>query len=237
MIDTFPAFLKFWASYCHASMDDQIDRWASEYMAPNPELLAKQIDDYTSQNLDWRQVAKEKVFPFIHDRLPAMRLAHDHLVAVQSTACEKVKQKLGFDTDITWVIYVGIGCGAGWVTTYQDRPAVLFGLENIAECGWSDLRSITGLTAHELGHLVQAAWREEAGKPEGTGPWWQLLSEGFAQRCEHVILGKDTWHEAERKAQRDWLDYCERNLSHLARLFLNQVSRSTLVSDQLSDVI
>lgn len=30
-------------------------------------------------------------------------------------------------------IYVGDGCGAGWVMTYQDLPAILFGLENMAE--------------------------------------------------------------------------------------------------------
>jgi len=220
----------------HYSLEEQIDLWASEYMAPYPELLAKQIDDYTSQDLDWRQIAREKVFPFIESRLAMMDVARNNLVSIQPVLTDQVRQKLGYQQDVAWVIYVGIGCGAGWVTKYQDQPAILFGLENIAECGWSDLNSITGLTAHELGHLVHFFWREEAGKLDKEGPWWQLYTEGFAQRCEHVILGHESWHEADRKDQQDWLDYCEHNLPHLARLFLEQVSRSVFVSDQLLDV-
>jgi hypothetical protein len=236
LIDTFSTFLAFWTNARHASMDEQVERWAFEYIAAYPELLGKQIDDYTSQNLDWRQIAKEKVFPFIDDRVPVMQTAHDNLVSLRHTVCERAQAILGFKTNHTWLIYVGIGCGAGWVTTYQDQPAILFGLENIAECGWSDLKSITGLTAHEYGHIIQQSCRKEAGKLDDEGPWWQLFTEGFAQRCEHVILGVDTWHEAERKDQKDWLDYCEHNLSHLASLFLDQASRSVLASDQLLDV-
>ena len=30
-------------------------------------------------------------------------------------------QRLGIDFDVTFVIYVGIGYGAGWATTYNEQ--------------------------------------------------------------------------------------------------------------------
>ena len=80
LIDTFPAFLAYWAEAGRKPINDQIEDWAAVYMSRWPELLAKQIEDYSSQNLDWRQVAREKVFPHLADRLPAMQAAHQNLL-------------------------------------------------------------------------------------------------------------------------------------------------------------
>lgn len=55
---------------------------------------------------------------------------HPH---VSNIICTKASKKIGLDFSITLVIYVGIGCGAGWATTYNRQPAILLGLENIAE--------------------------------------------------------------------------------------------------------
>ena len=63
VIDTFPAFLTYWAKAQGQPLDDQIEGWATEYLSPWPELLTMQVDDYTSQGVDWRQIAREKVFP------------------------------------------------------------------------------------------------------------------------------------------------------------------------------
>jgi hypothetical protein len=104
---------------------------------------------------------------------------------------------------VTFVIYVGIGCGAGWATTFGDSPAVLFGLENIAERGWEDPGTILGLVAHELGHLVHFAWRLRGGKSAGSGPWWQLYEEGFAQECESRILDTGAVHQAGSGREQD----------------------------------
>lgn len=65
-----------------------------------------------------------------------MRIAHRNLPEVIANVYERGLQTLGFNSDLTCVIYVGIGCGAGWATSYRQQPAILFGLENIAEEGW-----------------------------------------------------------------------------------------------------
>jgi len=223
IIDTFPAFLAYWTKAQNKPLDAQVETWAADYMSQWPELLEKQLDDYASQDEDWRQIARERVFPFLNDRLPAMKAAHENLLQVCAPIYSAAQEALGFESDVVFVIYIGIGCGAGWVTRFHDSPAVLFGLENVAECGWSQPPAITGLVAHEIGHLVHEHWRAQHGQAEGSGPWWQLYCEGFAQRCEHVILGRDTWHMRGGNYGDDWLDWCQEQKSWLAAEFLRLV--------------
>jgi len=227
IIDTFPAFLAFWTAAQAQPLDDQIEAWAGGYMSQWPELLDKQLDDYAREGLDWRQIARERVFPFLGDRLPAMQAAHGNLLRACSSVFSAAREALGFQRDVVFVIYVGIGCGAGWATRYAGSPAVLFGLENVAECGWTALGSISGLVAHEIGHLAHKHWRARHARAEGAGPWWQLYSEGFAQRCEHVILGRETWHMKEggddRDTAGDWLAWCREQERWLAAYFLKTV--------------
>ena len=42
IVDAFPAFLGYWPSIRHKPIDEQIDAWATNYMARWPELLTKQ---------------------------------------------------------------------------------------------------------------------------------------------------------------------------------------------------
>jgi len=222
LIDTFPAFLEYWHEASHKSLDDQIEGWAKGYMFHWPELLAKQIEDYAGQNLDWRQIAREKIFPFLAERLPAMQEAHGNLLDLCGPIYSKAQNTLDLDTSATFVIYVGIGCGAGWMTSFYGSLAILFGLENIAECSWSNTENITGLIAHEIGHLVQHNWRMQHKKKIGSGPWWQLYEEGFAQDCERQILNMDTMHQ-ENQSNIGWLQWCQEHKGWLAAEFLRTV--------------
>ena len=99
------------------------------------------------------------------------------------------------ETNVTLVICVGIGCGAGWVTKYAGGPAILFGLENIAECGWSASKAIAGLMAHEIGHLLHNQIRWQKRLTSESGPWGQLYCEGFVQYCESLLPAEIRWHQ------------------------------------------
>ena len=223
IIDTFPVFLPFWSEAQQKPIGAQIDSWASEYMSQWPELLEKQKQDYSDQQEDWRQIAREKVFPFLSRRLPAMRTAHENLLEICHPVYSKAQEILGFESDLSFVIYVGIGCGAGWVTSYQNTPAILFGLESIAEEGWIEPSILTGLVAHEIGHVVHFHWLAQHELPTGSGPWWQLFTEGFAQRSEHLVLDEDTWHMSPATEDSDWLDWCQEHKGWLATEFLRVV--------------
>ncbi|MGB9593388.1 MAG: hypothetical protein ACPL7R_04540, partial [Anaerolineae bacterium] len=191
ILDTWDDFLRFWQAAKDLPLPAQVDLWRAEYMARYPELLRKQEEDYAAQGVDWRQVAAERVFPHLPERLPQMQAARDLLPQVCTSIYGRAQAALGLDFDVGFVIYVGIGCGAGWATQYEGQPACLLGLENIAEEGWHTRERLEGLVAHELGHLAHMAWRGEWDEfaANETDPLFLLYSEGFAVRCEEAILG------------------------------------------------
>jgi hypothetical protein len=222
LIDTYPAFVQFWAETCRLPVEQQIEGWAARYMAQWPELYEKQVQDYHTDGLDWRKVAREQIFPFLAVRQAEMQAAHDNLLKSCVPIYYAAQMKFGYQLPLAVVVYVGIGLGAGWATTYQGSPALLFGLENIAEEGWSKPEAIEGLIAHELGHLIHFHWRAQAGRTPGSGPWWQLYEEGFAERCGHVLLGAEHWHMASGAGCEGWPEWCEENKGWLAAEFLRR---------------
>jgi hypothetical protein len=183
--------------------------------------LEKQVQAYAEDGDDWQQMAREHVIPFWSERLPCMRRAHENLLRVCTPAYKRAQDALDFRGPLSFVIYVGIGLGAGWATTYQDNRAILFGLENIAEEGWDDAPVLNGLIAHEIGHLWHFDQRSAAGLPKEDGPWWQLYTEGLAQRCESIIAGEESWHMTAQSEA--WLHWCRRRKDWLAREFLRVV--------------
>lgn len=223
IIDTFPAFETYWQRAKSLPLDEQIAAWASDYMAAWPGLLGAQVSCYAQDGLDWRQVARAWVFPHLAERLSAMVTAYRNLPAVCAPVHAQFEEALGLALDVTCVIYVGIGCGAGWATTYEGQPAVLCGLENVAECGWTEPEALRGLVAHEFGHLAHQHWRVQAGLPPVSGSLWDLYEEGLAQRCEHVILGHNSWHEMTGAYGAEWLPWCREHCGWLAAEFLRRV--------------
>ncbi|MCK4504132.1 MAG: hypothetical protein KAW14_00830 [Candidatus Aegiribacteria sp.] len=221
ILDTYSEFLFCWEKYKNLSIKDQVEGWASEYMGMWPDLLEIQQKDYSDISEDWCSIAEERVFPFLHSRMNSMEEAHANLIEfikpMHNLAMEKFKID---DFDILYVIYVGIGCGAGWVTKLRNSQAVLFGLEMIAECRWTDSDSLKGLIAHEIGHAIHGILRHDPELNQDKGPWWQLYTEGYAQRCEHIIMGRNSWHEGSGLYTSDWLEWCTANKSLLAEKFL-----------------
>lgn len=230
IVDTFDEFLRYWDSACSEDLVHQVERWRSSYMAAYPELLQKQIDSYEGYNLDWREVAREKVFPRLAEYLPLMREGRKNLLKVCGSVYEKGAEGLQFDFDVTFVIYVGVGCGAGWATQYAGRPACLFGLENIAECRWHTQELLEGLTAHELGHLAHVTWRNERERFVEflKDRLFLLYEEGFGQRCEHLILERESWHQAQDE---QWLTWCRQHHAWLAKEYLRRVDADVPVND------
>lgn len=221
-LDTFPSFLELWNEIQHSSTNVQIKNWLERYMSQWPELLKKQLDDYANLQEDWRVTASERIFPSLDEKLPLMQIAHDNLLNICVDVYDRARKVIGYNNDLVCVIYAGLGCGAGWATDYDNKPAILFGLENIAEEGWQEQDILTRLMAHELGHLVHFEWRKQADLANQESPWWQLYTEGFAQRCESMILGKPSWH-MQPVSDNQWLEWCKDNLDWLAKEFLRHV--------------
>jgi len=114
LLDTYSDFLAYWEKYGGKDMDSLIDGWAAEYMSKWPELLQKQKDDYGKMSLDWREVGARRVFPFLNDRIEGMSRARALLSVMIDHVHNAAEETFGMDLDILYVLYVGLGCGAGW---------------------------------------------------------------------------------------------------------------------------
>ncbi|NIO37161.1 hypothetical protein GTO27_05595 [Candidatus Bathyarchaeota archaeon] len=229
ILDTFPDFLAYWTQARSKSVNEQIRAWQKSYMGKYPELMDKQIKSYEKENEDWLRIA-EKILPSLPDRVHLMRKARGNILSACELIYEKASMTLELDFQILFLIYVGIGCGAGWATTYEGKPAILLGLENIAERRWHTKKKLKGLISHEIGHLAHMTWRNEweTFEDKEQDPLFQLYSEGFAQKCEHLILGRETWHIGQDKG---WLSWCSERESWLAGEYLKRVEEKQPVND------
>ena len=230
IIDTYEDFAAYWSVANSKTLKQQITLWQTRYMAKYPELLEKQTRSYQREGFDWRDVAREYVFPKMKETFPLMQEARENLLVLCEPVTERANKRLGLDSEIVFVIYVGIGCGAGWATLYKGQPACLLGLENIAGCRWHTKDRLEGLLLHEIGHLAHMIWRGEWETFESAekDPLFQLYSEGFAQRCEHVIVGREKWHQAQDKS---WISWCESNKGCLAQEFLKRTRKKLSTRD------
>jgi hypothetical protein len=228
--DTFDAFLRWWQEAREQDLTRQVLGWHDHYMAAYPELRRKQVQDYSEDRFDWRAVAQQQVFPHLPRWLPAMKQTRANLLWVVPEVCERMERTLGVGLVPSIVLYVGIACGAGWATRYLDEPACLLGLEMIAQSGWQAPDRLEGLLAHELGHLAHMDWRGEWDEFERAedDPCFQLYSEGFAQRCEQIILGRESWHQVQDDA---WLRWCRSRLPWLAKRYLQRVVKEQPVRE------
>jgi len=74
------------------------------------------------------------------------------------------------------------------------------------------------------------AWRKEWDSfvQAERDPLFELYSEGFAQRCEHIILGADTWHQAQDDS---WLRWCFEHKAWLAGEYLRRCREGVPVNE------
>ncbi|MBC7169307.1 hypothetical protein H5T54_00020 [Candidatus Bipolaricaulota bacterium] len=227
LVDAAVGFLRVLRDLSGPAPAEILATWEGFYSQRFPELHAKQIQDCTEAGEDWRTIALARVFAQLPTRLAALEEARGRILGLWDDVLARARAALGLELDVVAVVHVGIGCGAGWATTYEGKSAVLFGLENIAELDWYTTARLEGLIAHELGHVAHAAWRGEPVELVEEDPLGLLYSEGFAQRLEGVILGRESWHLAPDEG---WLPWCREHLPELARAFRNRAAQGKAVN-------
>lgn len=227
LLDAAAGFLRILRSLPNPTPGEILAAWERFYGQAFPELHGKQIQDYTGAGQDWREIALTRVFPPLPERLELMEEARTRLARLWGEVAARARRVLGLEQEVAAIVHVGIGCRAGWAMMYQGKPAVLFGLENIAELGWQAAECLEGLIAHELGHVAHHAWRGEPLEPVEEDPLGILYTEGFAQRMEDVILGRESWHLS---PDREWLPWCRAHLREIARAYRDRAIRAEAVN-------
>lgn len=220
ILDTFPAFERYWRHARFQPLPAQIDRWEGEYLADWPELLEKIKRNYSEAGVNWKRIARSRIFPHLIERLSRMRTLHRSLLRSLPSSWRASHRVLKLDFPVRFVIYVGIGVGAGWATGYGGKPACLFGLENAAEASAGKIGGTVGLVSHEVAHLAHGVWRRRSGLRAielPRRPLWQLYEEGFATEAERQISGSRRFRQ--RTGRSDWLAWCTSHRAWLARKF------------------
>ncbi len=182
VIDTYPKFREL-----VGRRGDPLDAWV-DYLSEYPELLdvLKLISGSSFTCLLAGAVSKSLELIKVMDQI------HDALVGKVRSVESKLLSNLGIDLDTYLVIYVGFGLGAVLPTKYLSKYAVLFDLLGAAE---ADLKGdvIEEALAHGLCHLIHSSlmgidpleynrFRED--------PLFLIYSEGFATKCECLVLNK-----------------------------------------------
>jgi len=180
VIDASRDFLVLLHRFPPGNPEEFADLWESFYRERFPELYRKQVEDYRAAGEDWRGISRQRIYPRLLERLSAMEAARRRLPGIWEQVLGRAEDALGFREEVPAVVHGGMGCGAGWATDYGGRPAVLFGLESIAELGGHVPERLEGLAAHELGHVIHRVWRGEPLEPIEELPEGLLYTEGFA---------------------------------------------------------
>lgn len=234
IIDTFPAFRQRWSASSPSSVE-QIESTWSGYIHDYPTLWEKQLDCYKDEPSDWQSTARERVFPLLRGNFALIETAHRNLQQAIPEVLVLARQLLPLEADIVFLIYVGIGCGAGWATTYEDHPAVLLGLEKIAECRWQTVDLLRSLVSHEYGHLYQSLVARNSGPAKIRQQLQMLFEEGFAQRVDHLLTGAEGWSLCRAINDNGWPQWCHSNRGRLAAKFLQLVEADQPVNSFFGD--
>ena len=204
LIDTFPTFLEYW--------DGTKEGWLG-YISRCPELFEKITWDYERYKINWKEYLEIVIKKIEIEKL---RAVHNALMSSLEEVLHRAHAMFDINEDYIIVIYIGLENGAGWVTEFKGKPAILFGLEAIANLDWAE--KVKGLIAHEFGHLVHWLIRgENIEEIEDEQIMW-LYTEGFAQRIEDILTGRP-WHLEEE----GWFEWCERNEEMIKQEFLRRI--------------
>lgn len=227
IIDTFKDFKGNFENNLKLSIDEKIELWEHTYKE-YPELFTKLKDDYIHDGYDWVEIAKTLVFNKTEENFSKMLEAYNNLLFTLDLINEKAQNIFNIGFDINIVLYSGLGNSAGWIDTYDNKTAILYGIDKIAELGWQDLNSIKSLIAHEICHVVHFCIRKEENlidNYENTYDYgiWRIYTEGFAQFYQFKLI--DSIFDSRGES---WINICDSNINKLKKLYLNSLNDSKI---------
>lgn len=225
IVDTYPSFV---LALCENPSKSPLATWEEFYSKKFPKIYELQIGNYGK---NWRNFAEKYVFSKFTSWFPKTSRVWRNLLSVIPYAYREFVKFWRNRLDVVFVVYVGIGCGAGWATEYRGRRAVLLGLENIVDLNWCSLEDLRGLIIHELAHLIHMALRGLSAREFEeleSDPLFLLYSEGYATYIEEELTGKGL---ARIASDNSWLNWCKRHLGFLSREYLSRTESGKPVND------
>ncbi len=235
IIDTFDEIQKLYECFLGKNDNEKLDCWLM-YIDKYPELKEKVIADYASDGYDWVDIAINMSFPLLESKLDKICEAHDNIMLNTNTIGEKIETTFGLEEDIDIILYYGLCNSAGWATSYNEKAAVLLGIEKIVELNWQKDKSIKHLICHELCHVAHSVLRsneclDKAFDSLGDEAAWRLYIEGFAQRYEQVLLDDEHYNQDKD----NWLNWCKEKHRYICSKYLDCIMNELSVKDFYGD--
>lgn len=205
-----------------------INRWKSyidRYVPGAGELCINDMQECIDAGFSW-----EKNF------LPVLNAVHSDADKREKTIdtfhriTEQINNRLlklfGKTVDADVIMYLGLCNGAGWVTEFNGRTAILMGIEKIMELDWCDTDPMTGLLFHELGHVYQSQYGRFRIKTDSLKEHfiWKLFTEGVAMVFEQELMGNRSFYQQDVNGWRAW---CEQHSEFILASFVNDLETMT----------
>jgi hypothetical protein len=188
------------------------------YMNQYPNLKTYCQDDYQDK---WKEVALERVFNYNQKDILRMKKAQEILLSTIDSFDVKAKKFFRVDSlpSIDWVIYHGLGNGAGGYTIINGQKKIMFGLDKIVSLSWDLKNKLEDLLAHEYSHYFHEFVRCQSLEPQldfYRHYIFRLYVEGLATYAEQMMHGR-------KKSMPVWHHNCLEKEQKLKQLFLNHL--------------
>ena len=137
-----------------------------------------------------------------------LEAAHASFLRVTENLESVIYERFGKSLDAAVVFYLGLCNGAGWVTEYRGKTAILLGMEKISELNWCGVDDMNGLICHELGHVYQKQYGVLDRKFDSAEDsfLWQLFTEGAAMCFEQTVVGDAEYYHQDKNGWKAWCD-------------------------------
>lgn len=226
IIDTYDSIF---SAYDNGVFDKNL--WDGYASSAFPGLKTKVEQDFSRFN-----EYKDQINAILNDvkmNMEATETAHQSFVKVTKNLSDRIKSKFNVDLDVTVILYLGLGNGAGWATTVNNQKVVLIGLEKVVELGWCSESDMQDLIYHELGHIYHSLFeRKELFMTFKKRAVQQLYREGVAMAFEQTLCNDNSrFHQNVN----GWLSWCKENENLIKTEYLKRMNNNESIQDFFGD--
>lgn len=226
IIDTYDSIF---SAYDNGVFDKNL--WDGYASSAFPGLKTKVEQDFSRFN-----EYKDQINAILNDvkmNMEATETAHQSFVKVTKNLSDRIKSKFNVDLDVTVILYLGLGNGAGWATTVNNQKVVLIGLEKVVELGWCSESDMQDLIYHELGHIYHSLFeRKELFMTAKKRAVQQLYREGIAMVFEQILCDDSNRFHQDVNG---WLSWCKENENLIKTEYLKRLNSNESIQDFFGD--
>ncbi len=205
IIDTYTSILTV-----YNNTEFSFNRWKKYIDSVLPGLLPTIVRD-TKRTLCSGDISRKDLLSVLNLVARSQRqakAAHNSFLQATEILESVIYERFGKNLDVSIVFYLGLCNGAGWVTDYREKTAILLGIEKIIELDWCNIDDMYGLIYHELGHVYQKKYGilKRTFDNDEDSFLWRIFTEGVAMCFEQNLIGDTEYYHQDKNGWKTWCD-------------------------------